>query len=254
MMMKIVILDGVNCVLNVIEVGDMAESGYKSISRIDIPKKKTHGWQVRVWFKGKRHTKFFNDKWYGSREKSLQASVAYRDELEKELGKPRCDGVVVTHSSRNKTGVVGVSRIRRKTGTVSATGEPNYSEVYEVTWQDENKKIRRRRYSIAKYGEEEAFHLACNWRREQEQKRYGCELSLPSQIETEQNGPVVIKRIKQRPRTGRPTPQNEFYEVTWRPSVDVLWRKVVSIGEFGEEEAYRRACNIKQRKEREIQD
>jgi hypothetical protein len=79
-------------------------------------------------------------------------------------------------------------------------------------------------------------------------------LSLPSQIETEQNGPVVIKRIKQRPRTGRPTPQNEFYEVTWRPSVDVLWRKVVSIGEFGEEEAYRRACNIKQRKEREIQD
>lgn len=231
----------------------MAESGYKSISRIDLPKKKTHGWQVRVWYKGKRHTKFFNDKWYGSRQKSLQAAVTYRDQLEKELGKPRCDGVVVTHSSRNKTGVVGVSRIRRKTGTVSASGEPNFSEVYEVTWQDENKKIRRRRFSIAKYGEEEAFHLACNWRREQEQKRYGCEISVPTKADLDQDSPVLIKRIRQRSRRKGGGEPDEVFEITWRQSSDVLWRKLVSIGEFGEEEAYRRACNIKQRKEREIQ-
>ena len=233
----------------------MAESGYKSISRIDLPKKKTHGWQVRVWFKGKRHTKFFNDKWYGSKQKSLMASVVYRDQLEKDLGKPRCDGVVVTHSSRNKTGVVGVSRIRRKTGTVSPTGEPNFSEVYEVTWQDENKKIRRRRFSIAKYGEEEAFHLACNWRREQEQKRYGCEISVPTRSDLESDSPVLIKKIKQRPRrrTEGKSTKEEVFEITWRQSPEVLWRKVVSIAQFGEEEAYRRACNIKQRKEREVQ-
>lgn len=232
----------------------MAESGYKSISRIDLPKKKTHGWQVRVWFKGKRHTKFFNDKWYGDREKSLEAAVEYRDELERDLGKPRCDGVVVTHSSRNKTGVVGVSRIRRKTGTVSPLGEPNYSEVYEVTWQDENKKIRRRRFSIAKYGEEEAFHLACNWRREQEQKRYGCEISVPTKLDLDQESPVLIRRVQQPHHHARSADQGvAFFEVVWRPSEGMMWRKTVSILEYGEEEAYRRACNIKQRKERDIQ-
>jgi hypothetical protein len=39
----------------------MATSGYKSISRLDHPKKRTHGWYVRVVFQGEIHAHFFSD-------------------------------------------------------------------------------------------------------------------------------------------------------------------------------------------------
>ena len=74
----------------------MADSGYKSISRIDSEAKRMHGWYVRVWFKGKMHSKFFNDKHYGGREAALQASIEHRDQVEAEIGKPRTERVVVT--------------------------------------------------------------------------------------------------------------------------------------------------------------
>jgi hypothetical protein len=150
----------------------MADSGYKSISRIDIPKKRMYGWQVRVWFKGQMHTKFFNERHFAGPEEALQVAVDYRNELERSLGKPRTDRVVVAHSPRNQTGVIGVRRTRRQTGGYSAGGEPNYSEVYEVTWQPEPNVIRRRTFSIVKYGEAEAFRRACEVRQAQEQQIY----------------------------------------------------------------------------------
>jgi len=156
----------------------MADSGHKSISRIDIPKKKTHGWYVRVWYKGKMHSKFFSDKLSDSAEEALQAAVEYRNEMEQNLGKPRTDRVVVTYSPRNQTGVVGVRRIKKRTGAVdSATKEPRYTEVYEVTWQHAPNKVRNSTLSIEKHGEEAAFQLACDYRHNKEKELYGSEIS-----------------------------------------------------------------------------
>ena len=152
----------------------MADTGYKSISRIDSPAKQMHGWYVRVWFKGKMHSKFFNDKFYGGTEAALAAAIAYRDQLEEEIGKPRTDRVVVTDSPRNQTGVIGVNRVMKQTGAyVPYTAIPNYSEVYEVTWQEAPNTVRRTTISIAKYGEQEAFRRACALRRQKEQEIYG---------------------------------------------------------------------------------
>ncbi len=50
----------------------MADSGYKSISRIDSEKKNMHGWYVRVWFKGVMHSRMFSDKKYGGTEEALE--------------------------------------------------------------------------------------------------------------------------------------------------------------------------------------
>lgn len=42
------------------------------------------------------------------------------------------------------------------------------------------------------------------------------------------------------------------YEVTWSPAPNVVQRTSVSIRKYGDREAYRRACEIRARKEREL--
>lgn len=154
----------------------MADSGHKSVSRIDSEAKRMHGWYVRVWFKGKMHSKFFNDKAYGGTEPALAAAIEHRNEVEQEIGKPRTDRVVVTDSPRSQTGVVGVVRSRKQTGGyVPYTAIPNYSEVYEVTWMGEGHTVQRTTVSIPKYGEAEAFRRACAIRRQKEREMFGRE-------------------------------------------------------------------------------
>jgi hypothetical protein len=38
---------------------------HKNITRIDHPAKRTHGYNVRVAWKGEKHGKFFSDRIYG---------------------------------------------------------------------------------------------------------------------------------------------------------------------------------------------
>ena len=148
----------------------MADSGYKSISRIDDPKKKTHGWYVRVYFKGKMHSKFFSDARFGDKDQGLQEAIKYRNELETKLGKPRSERTVVQVSPRNRSGVIGVRRRRKSSGR---KGRPGGYEVYEVTWSPGPGKMKRTSVSIEKYGEEEAFRRACEIRRQKEEEIYG---------------------------------------------------------------------------------
>jgi hypothetical protein len=56
-------------------VYQMADSGYKSISRIDVPHKKMHGWYVRVYYKGQMHAKFFSDSRYDGPDEGLAESI-----------------------------------------------------------------------------------------------------------------------------------------------------------------------------------
>ena len=146
----------------------MADSGYKSISRIDATTSKTHGWYVRVYYKGEMHSKFFSDSRFENKQVALEEAVKYRDELEKRLGKPRTDRPVVRVSPKSETGVVGVRRRRKAPGKKGK----NYYEVYEVTWSPEPGKMKRTSVSIAKYGEEEAFKRACAIRKQKEKEMY----------------------------------------------------------------------------------
>src|SRR5687768_14368326 len=70
-------------------------SGHKGISRVDYLKRNSHGWYVRVPWKGEIHGKFFSDSANGGRETALAKAVRYRNRLEKELGKPRTDRIVM---------------------------------------------------------------------------------------------------------------------------------------------------------------
>lgn len=110
----------------------MASSEYKGISRIDHDGKHTHGWYVRVFFNNKQHSKLFSDAMHGGREKALKKAVKYRNDLEKELGKPWSDRRIVASNKRNKTGVVGVMRVN-KNPSVKSDQDPLAGAAYEVT-------------------------------------------------------------------------------------------------------------------------
>ena len=140
-------------------------SGHKGISRVDYLKRNSHGWYVRVPWKGEMHAKFFSDSAHGGRESALAKAIRYRNRIEKELGKPRTDRIVMISHPRNETGVLGVHKVLKE-------GAP----VYEVTWSPEPNLVKRTSVSIRKYGEEKAFKMACTIRRRKEKEVFGAAL------------------------------------------------------------------------------
>jgi hypothetical protein len=142
----------------------------KSISRIDQPEKHTHGWYVRVHFKGKEVSKFFPDKLHKGKNKALANALVFRNETEEKLGKPRTDRPVIMRRPK-KRGVVGVRETVYRTR--NAEGEARESPVFEVTWNPEPNVVRRTSVSIRKYGKKEAFRRAVELRKEKEAEYYG---------------------------------------------------------------------------------
>lgn len=137
-------------------------SGYRGVSRVDSYRRNSHGWYVRVRFKGEVHSKFFTDSVHGGSDRALKKAVAYRNRLERELGKPRTDRTLIITPSRNNTGIVGVKRILKE-------GAP----VFEVTWCPQPNVLQRTSVSIRKYGEEEALRRAAAIRLKRERELYG---------------------------------------------------------------------------------
>ena len=130
---------------------------HKDICRIDQESKRTHGWYVRVRFKGKVRSKFFSDKKCGGKNSSLLSAITWRDDTEKKLGKPRTERHVVT-VAHNSTGVVGV-RLNEKLGR------------YEVSWVNREGRQGKTSVSINKHGKQKAFARACEIRKQKEIER-----------------------------------------------------------------------------------
>ncbi len=149
-----------------------AQSGYKGISRIEQAARNTYGWYVRVSFNNQKRVKFFSDAANGGKEKALEAAVKYRNQAERELGKPRTDRLVIARNPRNTSGVMGVQRKTKV--VVTEDGEKRViKNVYEVTWNPEPGRLCRTWVSIDEYGEEAAFRKACAIRREKEKEMFG---------------------------------------------------------------------------------
>jgi hypothetical protein len=149
----------------------MTKSGHKGVSRIDSPQKKMHGWYVRVRLNNVTKSKFVPDRLYGGKEAGLERAVEFRNEFEREMGKPRTDWVVVGSNPRNAEGVAGVRRAVKK--YKGKDGKVYLNEVYEVSWNAGREKKGRTSVSIRKYGEARAFRMACAIRREKEREMYG---------------------------------------------------------------------------------
>ena len=132
----------------------------KGISRIDSGS--THGWFVRGYRNGKTYSRLFSDLKCGGREEALAEARRYRETLRRKLEtipeKPRARRIV-TSDARNRTGVIGVCRTIKK----SPKGVPH--ACYSVSWRPQRGLQKCTSFSIRKYGEEEAFRLAVEYRR-----------------------------------------------------------------------------------------
>lgn len=131
---------------------------YKNLTRIETSPKHRPGYLVRVTWAKKTYTKYFADAAYGDRLGSLAAAVEWRDQTEREVGKPHTSRPVIGVAYSN-TGIVGISRTTK-------AGKP----IFQVTWYEEGKQ-RRRVFSIELMGEQKALRAARKVRAEVERQK-----------------------------------------------------------------------------------
>lgn len=132
-----------------------------AIARIDLPDQRTHGWQVRLQRRGIKYAKFFSDSSYGSPNASLIIARRWRNKLVSELeSQAQNQARICTRSTRNSSGVVGVSKI-----SVTAANGATY-HFWQATWSPEPGKRCCVKFSIKRYGDTEAFELAVQARTE----------------------------------------------------------------------------------------
>lgn len=134
------------------------------ISRLDQESVGTHGWQVRFQRKGVRQGQFFSDSEWGGKRRALAIARKYRDQLlaqaeRQDAVSGRAVRVQTVVTRRNQSGVVGVSRISQR----SAKGDEYH--FWQASWTSSDGTRETVRFSVRKFGDEDAFHRACEARR-----------------------------------------------------------------------------------------
>lgn len=141
---------------------DNAANNLKSISRMDVGS--THGWFVRIYYRGKTHRKLFSDSVFGSQEAALRAAIAYRDDY---LRRHQIDDLpFFTHPMKsNTTGVNGVSE------TFHRSRNGRKIPYFSVFWAPKRNQRRHKRFYIHLFdSREDALQAATAFRKEKEQE------------------------------------------------------------------------------------
>jgi AP2 domain len=134
---------------------------HKGILRLEYPERHLVGYRVVVGWNGERHTKYFSDRTYGERIAALAEAIEWRNAVEKKIGKPRTDQPIVgtVRRSKTKSGIVGVRR-----HTI------NHTSYYSAQWSTIDGR-KTKKYSVTKYGENQARRLAIKARKAGERER-----------------------------------------------------------------------------------
>lgn len=131
------------------------------ISRIDQPSHRTHGFFLRAARQGEIYSAFFSDKTYGGRAAALAAAQEYRGKLLNILGMPaqksrRFWAEQPRHVGRS--GIIGVQRV------IDRKVRP-WRKFWRASWSPKLGVVRKKQFSIRKFGEEKARLLAIRARR-----------------------------------------------------------------------------------------
>ncbi|HXI73495.1 MAG TPA: AP2/ERF family transcription factor [Verrucomicrobiae bacterium] len=136
-------------------------SATPGICRIDQPSHRTHGFFVRVARKGKIHSAFFTDLKHGGKAGALAAAQQHRQQLLAKLGLPqrmsRRDWAEIRRR-KGSSNVVGVQKV------ISRRGKRPLA-YWMATWSPEPYVVRRKSFSIKKFGTREAKRRAVLARR-----------------------------------------------------------------------------------------
>ncbi|MGD1088576.1 MAG: AP2 domain-containing protein [Verrucomicrobiota bacterium] len=131
------------------------------ISRIDQPEKYNHGFFVRLQRNGKVHSAFFTDKKHGGRARALVAAREHYQKLRGKLGPPKQMSRRLWAELRRRkssSNIVGVQRIVDWRSARPRT-------YWRAMWSPEPYVIRRKMFSVKKFGARKARLLAIRARR-----------------------------------------------------------------------------------------
>lgn len=130
----------------------------RGIYRVNYPSHK--GIRAYLKFKDTEYQKVFGLS--GGEHKALAQARRWREEKLREIqNSPEAQNPLRKMQSNNKSGIVGVRR-----------GRTAWSDVWSATWTENGAQFHRS-FSIEKFGEDEAFRLACQARRDAEKRIYG---------------------------------------------------------------------------------
>lgn len=124
------------------------------ISRIDQPKKRNHGWFVRITLHGVVQSKFFADKSCGGKAAALELARAHRDALIRQLPRERQEAIERRRRRLSRSHIKGITH-----GVACDPGGSSY-EYWEAAWVDRDGSRHTTRYSVDDLGSRRALALA----------------------------------------------------------------------------------------------
>ncbi len=137
----------------------------KGITRIDIAKSNTHGWEVRIRRMGQSINEFFSDQMYGGIKSAYDFAKDRKNEIEKTLKPYSRREISSRMSKRNTSGIVGV---RKGTKVTKRDGKEWIHEVWIAHGSPKPGVHKNKSFYINKYGEEGAKAKAIEQRKKWE--------------------------------------------------------------------------------------
>ena len=159
------------------------------ITRFDLHDRNIYGFMVRMCRKGEHFQQFFSDSRYGGKRKAKKCADDYYAELYEKHG-PAESGTRNKMTSRNSSGHVGVHLAQ----TIDKT-DPDYAyHAYCASWVGENGSRGKINFSFNKYGEKDAFEMACLARKLECSDRKTIELKYSRSVARKKNGSRKTKK------------------------------------------------------------
>ena len=131
----------------------------RGISRIDQREKRTHGFFVRLQRRGITHNAFFADQSCGGKRRALRAAQRYFRVLEKKYRPMTRKRWAELLRRKGKSGIIGVRKV-----IIRRRGQ-RWLVSWQANWSPRPHVVRRRTFSVRKFGERKARTLAIMARR-----------------------------------------------------------------------------------------
>lgn len=138
----------------------MSQNQNRNLTRLE--RKTTGGYLLRMMRQGYMYTQFFSDREYGGKRKSVLAARKVRDELESELKGYTSKDIAKRERSNNTSGIVGVRLVEETDPRWES--KPKY-QYWVAQWSPSKGTRRTKRFSVDKYGYDEAYRLALKARK-----------------------------------------------------------------------------------------
>jgi hypothetical protein len=137
----------------------------RGITRIDIARTNTHGWEIRIRRRGSNVNEFFSDMGSGGIKEAYETAIARLNLLEQDANLRPYTRTELSElaSKRNTSGIVGVRKSRR-------SGKRDGYDSWTAFGTPRPGDPKVKRFAINKYGEEEAKRLAIAQRKEWEEQ------------------------------------------------------------------------------------